>query len=183
MIIHNLTKFHQNRLIRSWVIVFTDKVTDTQTHRQTKVITIPLHILCGGVMKVRKQSGVVVTFEADLPSAKMCINVQFVQWQQHLPTSFSQSIWSRALKGFHPVFTEAIMVFQDAAIQVLDILYFVLPLVTHNKGLSSLTSLDQINPTVIYTYILTHTRSKDNNKQRNSNKVLSFEIDLFVGNY
>ena len=49
MIIHNLTNFHQNRMLSSPLIVFTDKVTDTQTDRQTKVITIPLHILCGGV--------------------------------------------------------------------------------------------------------------------------------------
>ena len=43
--------------------MFTDKVTDTQTHRhtdthtdrQTKVITIPLHILCGGVKKKKKK--------------------------------------------------------------------------------------------------------------------------------
>ena len=42
MILHNLTKFHQNLLIRFPVIVFTHKVT----HRQTKVITIPHHEIC-----------------------------------------------------------------------------------------------------------------------------------------
>ena len=38
-------------MLSSPLIVFTDKVTDTQTDRQTKVITIPLHILCGGVKR------------------------------------------------------------------------------------------------------------------------------------
>ena len=46
MIIHNLTKFHQNRMLCSPLIVFTDKVTD----RQTKVITIPHHKICEGVI-------------------------------------------------------------------------------------------------------------------------------------
>ena len=34
MIIHNLTKFRQNQMLSS-LIVFTDKVTDTHTDRQT----------------------------------------------------------------------------------------------------------------------------------------------------
>ena len=35
MIIHNLTKFHQNKILRSPLIVFTDKVTHRQTDRHT----------------------------------------------------------------------------------------------------------------------------------------------------
>ena len=35
MILHNLTNCHQNKMIRSWVIVSTDKVTHTHTLRQT----------------------------------------------------------------------------------------------------------------------------------------------------
>ena len=55
MIIHNLTNFHQNWMLSSPLIVFTDKVTDTQTHRQTKVITIPHHKICEGVKKKNKK--------------------------------------------------------------------------------------------------------------------------------
>ena len=39
MIIHNLTNFHQNRMLSSPLIVFTDKVTHRQTDRQTDTHT------------------------------------------------------------------------------------------------------------------------------------------------
>ena len=37
-------------MLSSPLIVFTDKVTDTHTDRQTKVITIPHHKICEGVI-------------------------------------------------------------------------------------------------------------------------------------
>ena len=48
MIIHNLTKFHQNRILSSPLIMFTDKVTDTHTQTNwSENITPPR--FCGGV--------------------------------------------------------------------------------------------------------------------------------------
>ena len=38
-------------MLSSPLIVFTDKVTDRQTDTQTKVITIPHHKICEGVIK------------------------------------------------------------------------------------------------------------------------------------
>ena len=35
MIMHNVTEFHQNRMLSSLLIVFTDKVTGTHTDRHT----------------------------------------------------------------------------------------------------------------------------------------------------